>query len=266
MSQDIAERDRTVMLELEEVSISFHTGGNSYDHGVHHVLDRVSMRVYEGETVGIMGRNGVGKTTMLRIMAGILAPTAGKITIAAGKTASLLSLGLGFRPELTGRSNALLAAMLQGSTRAQAEAFVPEILEFSELGDSFDLPVQNYSAGMRARLGFTTALMTHVDILLVDEVLSVGDAHFRGKALAAMRERISSDQTVVFVSHMADHIKTLCDRVIWLDEGKIAQQGEPKEVVNAYQAYITSSRESGVEQQTKKIEAKKQVQPNDESQ
>jgi len=132
-------------------------------------------------------------------MAGILAPTSGEVRMHPGKSASLLSLGLGFKGELSGRDNALLSAMLQGSSRNQAESFMDEIAEFSELGDSFELPVKNYSSGMRARLAFTTALMTHVDILLIDEILSVGDAHFRGKALNAMQNRITGEQTVAFV-------------------------------------------------------------------
>lgn len=231
-----------VMLELDTVSLSYHTGKKSYDDGTQHVLDEVSLQLYEGETLGIVGRNGVGKTTMLRIMAGILAPTSGTVKMAKGKKAALLTLGLGFKPDLSGRDNALLAAMLQGSSRKEAEAFMDSIKEFSELGDSFDLPVKNYSAGMRARLGFTTALMTHVDILLVDEVLSVGDAHFREKAQAAMKNRITGEQTVVFVSHMVEQVKNLCDRVIWLDNGKIVQEGDCIDVTEAYTKHITEGR------------------------
>ncbi len=237
--------DHKLMMELRDVSLTFHSGRKSYDHGKHHVLHELSLKVYEGETLGIIGRNGVGKTTMLRIMAGILAPNSGQVIIAPGKSASLLTLGLGFKPELSGRDNALLAAMLQGSTHGEAEVFLEEIKAFSELEDSFELPVKNYSAGMRARLGFTTALMTHVDILLIDEVLGVGDAHFRGKAQAALRERITSDQTVVFVSHMADQVKAMCDRVIWLEHGKIAMEGEADKVVDAYQDEITAARKQG---------------------
>lgn len=236
------------MIELENVSHSYQSKRKSFDHGVHHVLNQVSLQLYEGETLGIIGRNGVGKTTLLQLMAGILAPTLGEVKIHPGKSASLLTLGLGFKPDLSGRDNALLAAMLQGSTRKRAESFLSDIAEFSELGDSFYEPVKNYSSGMRSRLAFTTALMTHVDVLLIDEILSVGDAHFRGKAQAAMKNRITGEQTVVFVSHMADQVKDLCDRVIWLDKGQIAAQGNAVEVTDAYTQYITTARKAGAEQ------------------
>jgi lipopolysaccharide transport system ATP-binding protein len=185
-------------------------------------------------TLGVSGRNGVGKTTMLRLMANILAPTSGKVSLCRGKKASLLSLGLGFKNDLSGRDNAMLAAMLQGSMRPQALSFLEEIKDFSDLGDSFEEPVKTYSAGMRARLSFTAALMTHVDILLIDEVLSVGDAHFRQKASDAMKERITSNLTMVFVSHMVDQVKKLCDRAILLENGRIVAQGDPSDVLESY--------------------------------
>lgn len=230
----MSEPEQKVMLELKSVSHSYHTGKKTFDDGTHHVLNDVSFQLYEGETMGVIGRNGVGKTTTLRLMAGILAPTQGQVRVRPGKSASLLTLGLGFKQDLSGRDNALLAAMLQGSTRKEAEGFIDEILEFSELGDSFDLPVKTYSSGMRARLAFTTALMTHVDILLIDEILSVGDARFRGKALGAMQNRITGEQTVVFVSHSSDQVKALCDRVLWLDYGKVVAMGPAEEIVDAY--------------------------------
>lgn len=233
---------KKVMLELDSVSLSYQTARQTYDHGTHHVLNNVSLQLYEGETLGLIGRNGVGKTTTLRLMAGILSPTAGVVTVRPGKSASLLTLGLGFKQDLSGRDNALLAAMLQGSTRKQAESFLGEIEEFSELGDAFYLPVKTYSSGMRARLAFTTALMTHVDILLIDEILSVGDAHFRGKALNAMQNRITGEQTVVFVSHITDQVKALCDRVVWLDYGKVVAVGDSTEIVDAYSEQMSGDR------------------------
>jgi lipopolysaccharide transport system ATP-binding protein len=222
------------MLAMDNLSLSYQSRRKSFDHGAHHVLDGVSLKVYEGETLGIIGRNGVGKSTLLRLMAGILAPTGGTVYQRPGKTASLLTLGLGFRPDLSGRNNAMLAAMLQGSTKEQARGYLEEIKEFSELGDSFEERVKTYSSGMLARLGFTTALKTHVDILLVDEVLSVGDARFRGKAAAAMKSRIRGDQTVVFVSHTENQIRNICSRAICLHEGRILAEGDPDEVLEAY--------------------------------
>ncbi len=236
------EVERLAMLELDNVSHSYRTGKKSFDDGTHHVLNQVSLKLYEGETLGIIGRNGVGKTTLLRLMAGILGPTHGKVRIHPGKSASLLTLGLGFKPELSGRDNAYLSAMLQGSTRKQAKSFLGSIEEFSELGESFDEPVKDYSAGMRSRLAFTTALMTHVDILLIDEILSVGDAHFREKAQTAMKSRITGEQTVVFVSHATSEVKSLCSRVIWLEKGKVMAEGDSTTVVDAYLQHVKDSR------------------------
>ena len=229
---------RAAVLEMDKVSINFRSGKGSFDDGIHHVLDEVSFNLYENETLGIVGRNGVGKTTMLRIMAGILAPTSGRIKIKRGITSSLLTIGLGFRPDLSGRDNALLAAMLQGSSKKQARSYLEDIKEFSDLGDSFEEPVKTYSSGMRSRLGFTTALMTHVDILLIDEVLSVGDAQFKQKAETAMKERVGGEQTVVFVSHSAPQVQELCDRAIWIDGGKISSEGVTEDVLRDYRASI----------------------------
>lgn len=228
----------SVMLEMKEVTLNFHSSRSTFDRGVHHVLDRVSFVLREGETLGIIGRNGVGKTTMLRVMAGILAPTKGRVLVRPGVSTSLLTIGLGFLQDLSGRDNALLSAMLQGSTKKQAKSYLEVIKEFSELGDSFEEPVKTYSSGMKSRLGFTTALMTHVDILLVDEVLSVGDAHFRAKAEKAMKDRIGGDQTVVLVSHNNAQIKAMCDRSIWIDGGRVASEGDTVSVLRDYQKSI----------------------------
>lgn len=231
---------KEIMLDLKEVSHNYHAKKASFDHGIHHVLDSVSLQLVKGEALGVIGKNGCGKTTILRLMAGILAPTEGSIHRKKNSSAALLSIGLGFKPNLSGRSNAMLSAMLQGATRRQAESLLEEIKDFSELGDSYEEPVKTYSSGMRSRLGFTSALMTHVDILLIDEVLAVGDAHFRGKAEAALKERISGEQTVVFVSHSAPQVESVCDRAIWLNNGKIADEGEPASVLESYAASVKS--------------------------
>lgn len=244
------ENQQKAVLKLNDVSLRYSSRKSTFEHGVHQVLNRVSMQLYEGETLGVIGNNGCGKTTILRIMAGILAPSSGKIWRQKGSSTALLSLGLGFKPNLSGRSNAILAAMLQGANRAQAESYLEDIKDFSELGDSFEEPVKTYSNGMRSRLGFTTALKTHVDILLIDEVLSVGDAQFKGKAESALKERIAGDQTVVFVSHAPNQIKELCNRAIWLNEGSIAGEGDASEVMESYLAHIKSNTDARARRQS----------------
>ncbi len=227
-----------VMIALEKVSLSYHANKGAFEDGEHRILNEVSLVLHEGETLGVIGRNGCGKSTILRLLAGIIAPTAGMITFSRHASSALLTLGLGFKANLSGRDNSILSAMLQGSTRKQANSILDQIQEFAELGDSFDEPVKTYSSGMRSRLGFAAALKTHVDILLVDEVLSVGDAHFKKKAEAAIRDRIDGDQTVVFVSHSDAQIESLCDRAIWLNDGRIAAEGDTKEVLANYRQFI----------------------------
>ena len=223
------------MLELIDVSHSYHARRSNFEHGVHRVLDKVSFKLHRGQTLGVIGGNGAGKTTLLRLMAGILAPSSGEIRRAPGARCSLLTLGLGFQPQLTGRDNARLSALLQGASRQEATDCLEAIKEFSELGPSFDEPVKTYSQGMRARLGFSTALQTRVDVLLIDEVLSVGDRSFRQKAAKAMSERIRGEQTVVLVSHSEGQIAEVCDRAVWIDGGSLRCFGDTKEVLAAYQ-------------------------------
>ncbi len=228
------------MIELDQVSLSYQAKKGAFEDGKHRILDEVSLTLSRGETLGVIGRNGCGKSTILRLLAGIIAPTSGKITFSNHTTSALLTIGLGFKPNLSGRDNAILSAMLQGSSRKQADSMLDGIKEFAELGDSFGEPVKTYSSGMRSRLGFSTALMTHVDIMLIDEVLSVGDALFKKKAEAAIKERITGEQTVVFVSHADAQIKSLCDRAIWLNDGRIAAEGDTEIVLASYRQYIQS--------------------------
>lgn len=198
-------------------------------------LKDISFDIYHGETLGLIGRNGAGKSTLLRLLAGIIAPERGKI-ISDGSQASLLSLQVGFIPHLTGRVNAILSGMLLGLWRLQVEAMMGRIIEFSELEEFIDQPVRTYSAGMKARLGFAVAFHADPDILLVDEVLGVGDEEFRKKSTAAMREKIRSKKTVVMVSHIPNTMRELCDRVVWLEHGTVKMEDETEKVMNAYHA------------------------------
>lgn len=196
-------------------------------------LKDISFDLLHGETLGIIGRNGVGKSTLLRIMAGIIAPDEGEVVNLAGQ-ASLFSLQVGFVPHLTGRENAMLSAMFLGMSRREAKAKLPAIIDYSGIGDFIDEPAGNYSSGMRARLGFAVAFHADPAILLIDEVLGVGDAEFKQQSVAAMKERIRSDRTVVIVSHQAEMLAELCQRVLWIDRGRPKALGDAQDVIDAY--------------------------------
>jgi lipopolysaccharide transport system ATP-binding protein len=224
--------DASPILSLTHVGIAYrrHRGifGDAF-----WALKDVSFDLYQGETLGIIGRNGAGKSTLLRLMAGIMKPDRGHIRN-LGYRASLLSLQLGFIPYLSGRENARLSGMLMGLRRQEIEAKLELIKEFSELGDFFEKAINTYSSGMSARLGFSVAFQADPDILLVDEVLGVGDEEFRQKSTRAMKEKIHANKTVVFVSHSAEAVRTLCRRVVWIENGITQAQGTPAEVFPAY--------------------------------
>lgn len=197
-------------------------------------LQDINFNVARGETLGVVGRNGAGKSTLLRLLAGVLEPANGAICRAPGVRCGLLSLGVGFMPDLTGADNVVISLMLHGLARAEARAKLQEIAAFSELGDAFYHRVKTYSSGMRSRLTFSTALYNNADVLLIDEVLSVGDGAFRQKAHQALRKKIAGDQTVVFVSHVESAVQQHCDRVVWIEEGKVRLVGKTSEVLKAY--------------------------------
>lgn len=189
--------------------------------------------IHRGEIFGVIGRNGAGKSTLLKVMARIIKPTQGHV-IMRGRIAPLLELGAGFHSELTGRENIYFNGALLGlSSKAIQERFV-EIADFAEIGDFIDSPLRTYSTGMVARLGFAVATSTRPDILLIDEVLSVGDTQFQEKCLARMRDFQAHGSTIVLVSHSMARIREFCSRAIWLKEGEIAAQGDPAEVVARY--------------------------------
>lgn len=200
-------------------------------------LSEISFSIYKGETLGLIGHNGAGKSTLLKLIANILRPNCGQIEHMQPLAISLLSLQLGNAPELSGVDNAIMSALLFGYSKKQALERLPQIIEFSELGDRIHDPLKTYSTGMKARLGFAVAMELSPDILLVDEVLGVGDQAFRIKSTAKMREKMNSGQTVVFVSHQLMTVKALCSRVAWLENGKIKMIGKPDEVLDKYQEY-----------------------------
>lgn len=206
--------------------------------GGHVVLSDVSLSLERGKTLGIIGRNGAGKSTLLRVIAGIVKPDKGTVSC-FGLRASLLALNAGVLQHLSGRDNAIMSGMLLGLSRRSIEGRLEQIKEFSELGEYFDQPVSTYSTGMSARLGFSTALQADPDIILIDETLGVGDAEFRLKSRQALREKILSDKTVVLVSHEQAAIRGLCDRVLWVDQGRVLQLGPVDEVMSAYLKAMT---------------------------
>jgi lipopolysaccharide transport system ATP-binding protein len=196
-------------------------------------LREVSFEVREGETFGLIGRNGAGKSTALGLIAGVLAPTTGKVTV-KGRIAPLLELGAGFHTDLTGRENIVLNGVLMGLTRAEVLGRIDQIIAFAELGEFIDQPIRIYSTGMLTRLGFAVAAHLDPEILLVDEVLAVGDAQFQKKCLDKMAEFKTNGVTIVFVSHGLEDVKRICDRVAWIDNHTVRQVGSAEEVVLAY--------------------------------
>jgi ABC-2 type transport system ATP-binding protein len=196
-------------------------------------LKNVSFNVSKGEVVGIIGKNGAGKSTLLKIISGILKPTKGSVTC-SGSIVPMLELGSGFDHDLTGRENIFLNGAILGYGKEFLESKFEEILDFSELGRFIDVPIRNYSSGMLMRLAFSIATMVNPEILIVDEILAVGDAAFQEKSKARMMELMSGGTTVLFVSHSLDQIREMCNRVIWLDSGKIKMIGETQKVCDAY--------------------------------
>jgi ABC-2 type transport system ATP-binding protein len=199
-------------------------------------LRRLHLSVQRGEAIGVIGRNGVGKSTLLRVIAGVLRPTSGRVRV-RGRVAALIEIGGAFHPELTGRENVFLNGTLLGRSMGDIRAKFDEIVDFAELGDFIEAPIRTYSTGMMMRLGFSVATAWDADVLLVDEVLAVGDEAFRAKCalrIAALRKR--SRTALVIVSHDLNVVLAMCDRAIWLENGRIRMEGVPSEVTRAYHA------------------------------
>ena len=196
-------------------------------------LRNVSFAIERGEAFGIIGRNGSGKSTLLKLISGILKPTSGRIVV-AGRIAALIELGAGFHPEITGRENIYINGIMLGLTRREIESRFDRIVEFSGVGEFLDQPVKTYSSGMYVRLGFAVAVHVDPDLLLIDEVLSVGDEEFSAKCIAKIQEMKHRGVTLVFVTHQLDQVRDLCDRALWLEKGEAVAIGDPVRVVDAY--------------------------------
>ncbi|PJF30991.1 MAG: ATP-binding protein [Candidatus Thermofonsia Clade 1 bacterium] len=199
-------------------------------------LHNLSLSVAQGETLGIIGANGSGKSTLLKLIAGIYTPTSGTITV-RGRLVALLELGAGFHGDLSGRENILLNGALYGHTRAAMARRVAEIAAFAEIEDFLDTPLKYYSSGMQARLAFGVAMATPSEIMLLDEVLAVGDMAFQRRCVAKLRDLQAEGRTLVIVSHSLELVRELCSRALWLDRGRLMAEGDPECVIAAYAAH-----------------------------
>ena len=197
-------------------------------------LKHINLEVERGESWGFVGKNGSGKSTLLKLVTGILRPWEGTVSV-SGTVAPLLELGAGFDNELTGRENIMMNGLILGMTEKQVRDHFDDIVEFSELKDFLDVPVKNYSSGMRARLGFAVATSARADILIADEVLSTGDRNFQKKCEARMNELLEGGTTLLFVSHSADAVRRMCRKAMWLDHGEARMVGDVSDVLEAYE-------------------------------
>ena len=197
----------------------------------------VSFEVPQGKVMGVIGANGAGKSTLMRTVAGILAPSAGRIEV-TGRVSTLLALGVGFNSALSGKENVTLGGLAAGLSRSQIREKYEEITAFAELEDFMDMPMRTYSSGMYSRLAFAVAVHMDPDILIIDEALSAGDAHFKQKASDKMQELVAKARTMLVVSHALGTIKELCDETIWLHKGKLVGQGTPDEMIEAYTKFL----------------------------
>ena len=200
---------------------------------VHHVLNNINLTIKKGETVALIGVNGSGKSTLLKLITKIIYPNKGNIKV-HGKTSSLLELGAGFHPDFSGRENIYFNASIFGLTKKEIDKRLNDIIAFSELGEYIDAPIRTYSSGMYMRLAFSVAINVDADIILIDEILAVGDQHFQEKCMKKMKELKEQGKTMVFVSHSKEAVEFLCDRAVWLHEGSIRLDGKTKEVLKEY--------------------------------
>ena len=223
------------VISLQNVAVKYKRSGSLFrKKRYHQALKSINIDIFPGETLGILGKNGAGKSTLLRLISGVIKPDHGSV-INNGASVSLLALQAGFDLNLSGYDNAILSGMLQGHSKRKVIEKIEDIHQYSELGDFFYEPVRTYSMGMRARLGFSVTNIISPDVLLIDEVLGVGDQHFRKKAEKTMIEKIQSQQTVVLVSHSHQQIARLCDRAVLIDEGVSYATGDPDKILSIYE-------------------------------
>ena len=223
---------------------------NRYENRV--VLNDISFSVKKGEAVGLIGRNGCGKSTTLKLLTKIIYPDSGSIEM-CGRVSSLLELGAGFHPDMSGRENIYTNAAIFGLTKKEIDERLEDIIEFSELQQFIDNPVRTYSSGMYMRLAFSVAINVNADILLIDEILAVGDANFQAKCFNKLREIKANGTTIIIVSHALGQIEEICDKSIWIKDGQIEQEGDPREVDIAYLDYMNQERLSKDEQERARI-------------
>ena len=220
---------------MKEATLAFLRGGRKYDE--FWALNDVSFHVEAGETVGLVGPNGSGKSTLLGILARVLKPTSGAMSV-TGRVCPLLELGTGFHPDLSGRENVFLNASLLGLSHRETVARYDSIVDFAEIADFMEAPVKTYSTGMVIRLGFSVAVHMNPDILLIDEVLGVGDEHFQHKSFTRLRDLKEQGKTIFVVSHNLDAVTSFCERAIWLDRGRVIKDQDACEVVTKYRAAV----------------------------
>lgn len=253
-----------IAIELKHVSLSFKIGNDKIDNLKEYVIrtinrtkekkrnfkatDDVSFKIYKGEKVGLIGYNGAGKSTLLKIISGVYTPDEGEVII-NGNIAPLLALGAGFDKNFSGRENIFLNGSILGYNEEFLRSKYDEIVEFSELGEFIDFPVKNYSKGMLSKLGFSIATVVNPDILILDEVLGVGDVNFRKKSRERLQSLMESDTTVLFVSHSIGDIRTICQKAIWIEKGKIREIGESNEICDKYLAEAENASSEEIKKQ-----------------
>ncbi|OOC64384.1 hypothetical protein BBD40_18650 [Paenibacillus ihbetae] len=222
---------------LDRLKEALHPRKRKY-HKEFHALHNLSFTINRGDCVGIIGKNGAGKSTLLKIITGVLSPTSGTMTV-NGKVSALLELGAGFNPELSGIDNVYFNGMILGLSKQEIDHKIDEILDFADIGEHVYQPVKTYSSGMFVRLAFAVAVSIEPEILIVDEALAVGDVRFRQKALRKMKEQMEKAKAILFVTHDMESIKNFCNRVIWIRDGSVYEEGDPKDVIQRYYNFMT---------------------------